>query len=205
MNTKSGLAVVAVLLATLNLSTKPAGRERWDFESDKVGESARGFHQEEGRWVVVEDGVNMALAQRAESAEKTFNLALVENTSYRDLELSVRLRAETGEIDQGGGIVWRAKGKNDYYIARYNPLEDNLRVYKVEDGRRTQLDHADVPGDHKWHRLRIVMIDREILGYFDDKRLLVAEDSTFREPGMIGLWTKANARSVFDDLRVGGK
>ncbi len=166
---------------------------------------AEGFRHVEGRWVVTEDADNQVLAQRAESDDRTFNLTLVENTSHRDLELSVRLRAETGEIDQGGGFVWRAIDKDNYYIARYNPLEDNLRVYKVENGRRTQLDHADVPGDHKWHTLRITMNDREILGYFDDKRLLVAEDSTFREAGMIGLWTKADARSMFDDLKVTGK
>ncbi|HEU5118457.1 MAG TPA: hypothetical protein VFT74_17725 [Isosphaeraceae bacterium] len=194
-----------VVIAFVTLGAERAGREIWEFESDKVGSIARGFRQFEGQWVVVEDGDNQVLAQRAESAEKVFNLALAQNTSFRDVDLSVRVRAETGEVDQGGGIVWRAKDQNNYYIARYNPLEDNVRVYKVENGERTQLDHADAPGDHKWHTLRIVMIDREILGYFDDKRLLVAEDSTFREPGMVGLWTKADARSVFDDLKVGGR
>lgn len=205
MNPKRIFSLVAVVLATLNLGADPSGRETWDFESDKPGEGARGFRQEEGKWVVVEDGDNLALAQRAESADKTFNMALVEKTSYRNLELSVRVRAETGEIDQGGGMVWRAKDRNNYYVVRYNPLEENLRVYKLEDGERTQLDHADVPADHKWHTLRIVMTDREILGYFDEKRLLTAEDSTFREPGMIGVWTKADARSLFDDLKVTGR
>jgi hypothetical protein len=117
----------------------------------------------------------------------------------------VRLKAVAGETDRGGGLVWRAKDKNNYYIARYNPLEPNFRVYKVEDGKRTQLDHAEAPGDTEWHTLRITMNGREIFGYLDGKNLLEAEDSTFVDVGKIGLWSKSDARSYFDDLTVSGK
>lgn len=176
------------------------GRRTWNFEKDVPGRIASGFTGAVGRWEVADEGGRHVLCQKAENGDHTFNLALIDGTSYKNLDLTVRLRAGSGKTDQGGGIVWRAKDARNYYIARYNPLEDNLRVYKVEDGKRTQLDHADAPGDREWHTLRITMNDREILGYLDGKKLLVAEDSTFSDAGMIGVWTKSDAQTCFDDL-----
>ena len=174
----------------------------WDFESEEPGRIARGFAGEVGRWEVARDGGGRVLAQRAESPKRAFNLALVAETSYKDLDLSVRVRAVAGATDQGGGIVWRAKDRDNYYIARYNPLEPNLRLYKVEGGKRTQMDHAEAPGDRDWHTLRITMKGREIFGYLDGRKLLEAEDDTFPDAGRIGVWTKSDARTDFDDLTV---
>jgi hypothetical protein len=198
------LAAMAVPMAhsTAVMRQRAEEKRSWNFEAESPGAIARGFSGQVGRWEVVADGSNHVLAQQAESGERVFNLALIDDTSYKDLDITVRVKAHTGQVDQGGGLVWRARDKDNYYVARYNPLEDNLRVYKVENGVRTQLDHADAPGDHDWHTLRITMTDREILGYLDGKKLLVAEDSTFPDAGKIGLWTKADARSSFDDLAV---
>ena len=129
-------------------------------------------------------------------------MALVDGTSYGDLDLSVRLRAVAGEVDRGGGLVWRARDAKNYYIARYNPLEDNFRVYKVQDGKRTQFQSAKVPGDEAWHVLRVTMVGTRITCRLDGQSLLEVEDSTFPAAGMIGLWSKADAQSYFDDLTV---
>ncbi len=180
-------------------------KRAWDFEADEPGRIGRGFTGAVGRWEVERDGENRVMAQKASNPDRTFNVVLVAGEEFRDLDIRVRLKAVAGEMDRGGGLVWRARDRNNYYVARYNPLEDNLRVYKVENGRRTQLDHAEVPGDGRWHTLRITMKGREILGYFDDKKLLVAEDTTFSDAGRIGLWSKADARSYFDDLTVSGE
>jgi hypothetical protein len=193
--------VVAPLAWVANGSPRDDSVERnWNFESDRIGSLPVGFTQVVGRWEVFADGDNRVLAQTAESERRAFNLTLIEDTRYQNLDVTVRVKASAGAVDQGGGLIWRAQDRNNYYVARYNPLEDNVRVYKVEGGRRTQLDHADAKGDREWHTLRITMTGREIVGYLDGRRLLVAEDSTFREAGKIGLWTKADARSVFDDL-----
>jgi hypothetical protein len=184
------------------LAASQAGKKSWDFESDTPGKIAQGFTNEVGQWEVAKDGDNQVLFQKAKNDDATFNVALVEGTSYKDVDLSVRLRAVAGEVDRGGGLVWRAKDRNNYYICRYNPLEDNFRVYKVEDGKRTQFASAKVPGDEAWHTVRATMSGVKITCYLDGKKLLEAEDSTFPGAGMIGLWSKADAQSYFDDLAV---
>ncbi len=192
--------LVASALIPAAFAAGAGAKKTWDFEADAPGQIAKGFRNEVGQWEVARVGDNQVLYQKARNGDRTFNLTLAEGTSHKDLDISVRLKAVAGETDRGGGLVWRAKDRKNYYIARYNPLEDNLRVYKVEDGKRTQLDHADAPGDGNWHTLRITMTGREITGYLDGKKLLVAEDSTFPDAGMIGLWSKADAQSYFDDL-----
>jgi hypothetical protein len=177
-------------------------KRTWDFESDEPGMSAKGFATEVGEWLVAKEGANKVLHQKAKNSDATFNVALAEGSSYKNVDLSVRLRATAGELDRGGGVVWRAKDQKNYYICRFNPLEDNFRVYKVEGGVRTMFKDAKTPGDENWHTLRVTMVGPKITCYFDGQKLLEAEDSTFKEAGMIGLWSKADAQSYFDDLTV---
>jgi hypothetical protein len=174
----------------------------WTFESDQPGKIAKGFSGQVGTWEVARDGDNHVLAQKAKNDDDTFNVVLVDGTQYKDVDLSVRLKAVEGELDRGGGLVWRAKDKGNYYIARYNPLEDNFRVYKVQAGKRTQFQSAKTPGDTKWHTLRVTMSGTRITCYLDGTKYLEADDATFPEAGKIGLWSKADARSHFDDLTV---
>lgn len=201
MRLRHVLSLLAIGIAGLALAAETA-RRVWDFEADAPGKIAQGFTNEVGQWEVATDGENHVLYQKARNEDATFNVAFVEGTSYKDLDLSVKLRAVAGEVDQGGGVVWRAKDKKNYYICRYNPLEDNFRVYKVQDGKRTQFASAKIPGDVKWHALRVTMAGNAITCYLDGKKHLEAEDSTFPEAGKIGLWSKADAQSYFDDLTV---
>jgi hypothetical protein len=191
-----------VLGSTILTAAGPAEKRTWTFETDEPGKIARGFTNEVGQWEVARDGDNKVLYQKAKNEDAVFNVTLVEGTSYKDVDLSVRLKAVAGEIDRGGGLVWRAKDKNNYYIARYNPLEDNFRVYKVENGKRSQFKTAKVPGDEKWHTLRVTMTGSKIVCYLDGNKHLEADDPTFPGPGKIGLWSKADAQSYFDDLTI---
>lgn len=196
-------AIAVLLFIGLGISVIAAegpGRTVWNFDDDAAGTLPRGFSEQVGSWKVVESRGNKGLAQLEKNSAKTFNLVLIDKTNAKDLDVSVTLRPIDGKIDLGGGLIWRARDARNYYVARYNPLESNFRVYKVEDGRRTQLDHADAPDDRGPHTLRITMSGREIFGWLDGKKLLVAEDSTFADAGKIGLWTKADAQTEFDNL-----
>ncbi len=179
------------------------GEDRtWTFELDEPGRIAKGFKGEVGRWEVVWTLDGRVLAQKAENPDATFNVALVSGTSAKDLDLSVRLKPIAGKEDRGGGLVWRAKDAKNYYIARYNPLEDNFRVYKVVDGKRTMFQDAKAPRVEGWRSIRVVMKGDHIECYLDGNKLLDVHDATFPDAGRVGLWSKADAQSYFDDLML---
>jgi len=200
MRTRRTLPLIAALFAGTLIAAET--KKTWDFEQDEPGKIAKGFTSEAGQWEVALDDGNHVLYQKAKNDDATFNVALAEGTSCKDIDLSVKLRAVAGAVDRGGGVVWRAKDKKNYYICRYNPLEDNFRVYKVVDGKRTMFKGDKTPGDEKWHTLRVTMAGSKIACYFDGRKYLEADDATFPDAGMIGLWSKADAQSYFDDLTV---
>ena len=124
-------------------------------------------------------------------------------TSYKDLDIKVMVKAIAGKEDQGGGVIWRAKDEDNYYIARWNPLEDNFRVYSVKNGRRRQLGSANVKADPGvWHNIEIEHKGTKIEAEFDGRKLIEVNDSTFTRAGMVGLWVKADGRSEFDNIKV---
>ncbi|MCI0682340.1 MAG: sugar phosphate isomerase/epimerase [Gemmataceae bacterium] len=160
-------------------------------------------------WTVVKDDTapsktGFALAQTAASPRPMFNLCVLEASKAQDVEVSVAFKSVAGKIDQGGGVMWRYQDAKNYYIARVNPLEENYRLYKVIDGRRVQLASAEeiVPKENAWHRLSIKHVGNKIECYFDGKKVLDAEDNQIAAAGQIGLWTKADAQTSFDELRI---
>jgi len=202
-------AVVAALAAAVVAAGEAPVERRWDFDSDVLDSLPEDWVAPVGRWSVASDesapSGERVLAQRGRSWLSTFNVALVEGSSLGDLDLVVKLRAVSGRIDQGGGPVWRAADEGNYYVARWNPLESNYRVYFVKDGKRQQLRSADVTVDlERWHTLRITMEGDHIQGYLDGKKYLDVRDSTFAQAGRVGLWTKADAKTHFDDLTIRG-
>ena len=140
--------------------------------------------------------------QTAESPSGLFNVCLASGIEFTDGELSVQIKAVAGKTDQGGGLVWRAKDANNYYICRFNPLEDNFRVYKVVDGKRTQLatkENITLPAG-KWFTVSIRHVGKKIECRLNGEKHLEATDDTFPKAGAIGLWSKADAVSAFDKL-----
>src|SRR5262249_7479708 len=192
------LAAVLLLSGASSLAAGGA-KKTWTFDDETTGRIAQGFTNEVGEWKVAESDRGKALAQLAKNANPVFNVTLIEGTNAKDVEVTGRLKAIAGETDQGGGLVWRAKDKKNYYLARYNPLEDNYRVYKVVDGKRTMLQNADITHTEGWHTLRVTMKGDHIECYYDGKKYLDAKDTAFPGPGRIGLWSKADAQSHFDD------
>src|SRR6185437_8294788 len=125
------------------------------------------------------------------------NVCLLKGADAKDLGLQVRFKAVAGELDQGGGVVWRAKDARNYYIARYNPLENNYRVYKVVDGVRTMFKNVDIPHSDGWFTLRVTMTGHHIACYDNGKKVIEHDDATFPAAGKIGLWSKWDAQSQF--------
>ena len=193
---------------------EPTAGRRWNFDKDPVGATPADWlvkqnnpTKELAKWTVEADSGAASkpnvLNVKTENGNATFNLLLNQKAIYRDVNLMVKIRGNTGQDDQGGGLVWRCHDENNYYLCRINPLESNFRVYKVVDGRRIQLQSADFETPTgKWFTLRVRMKGNEIACYCDGKKWLEVRDDTFKGAGMIGLWTKSDACSSFDNLRA---
>lgn len=179
------------------------GKKTWTFEDDPAGSPPRGFTPSVGEWTVVTTDQGKVLAQSAQNANPVFNIALVDGTGARDVDISVKLKALAGKLDQGGGLVWRARDARNYYIARFNHKEDNFRVYKVVDGKRSQpFRNADIKHHDGWTTVRVTMKGDHIECYLDGKKYLDIHDTTFPDAGKIGVWSKSDAQSQFDDLAL---
>lgn len=200
MKLLQSMLVLTVMIPASVRAAEPAKRV-WTFD-DAIGKVPAGFKAEVGDWAVARDADQRVLHQRAKSPDAVFNVILATDVRAKDVDLSVRLKAIAGKDDQGGGLVWRARDKDNYYLARYNPLEDNFRLYKVEKGKRTMFKNADIKAAPGWHTLRVTMGGKHIVCYYDGEKKLETDDATFTAAGMIGLWSKADAQSYFDDLTL---
>jgi len=165
-------------------------------------------------WKIIDDGGNNVLAQLSEEdVSGHFNEIVFNGFKLKNVELQVKVKGVKGKRDQGGGFVWRFIDANNHYIVRANPLEDNVVLYKMENGVRTDLPlvgkgktyGVDVePLGPGWNSLKLTVVDNLFTVYLNDKQLFQVADETFKNAGKIGLWTKADAVSYFDDFQVIG-
>ena len=211
----------AILLVTVFvMSVSVHGQVRKvDFEQEPVGQPPKGFafgHTRkvgtQGRWLVQEDRGGKYLAQLdADGTRNRFPMAVLADVSAADVDLSVRFRPVSGRVDQAAGLVWRYQNEDNYYIVRANALEDNVVLYKVQNGQRTDLPvkgegrtygkSAEVPGG-QWSTLRVIATGPRFEVYFNGTKLYEVEDVTFTGAGRVGVWTKADSVTHFDDLTV---
>jgi len=192
---------------------------RDDFEADRPGALPPGFtaamtigdpklRATLATWVVAEDaaapsGGRVVKLKESKNREAIYNLLLREQPRLADVALSVMIRPDDGFEDRGGGLVWRVKDAQNYYLCRWNPIEKNLRAYAVVAGKRVQLQSVYVAAEAgTWHSLAVVMRGKVLEISFDGLRRISCADPTFADAGRVGLWTKADARTSFDDLRV---
>lgn len=145
----------------------------------------------------------LALTEVRHSAEDRFNIFWRKLPAFRDGRIAVEVRPDDGVVDQGGGPIWRVQDANNYYVCRFNPLESNYRVYVVHDGVRRQLGTVLVDAKAgRWHKVEVEHEGDHIVCWLDGQRLLDVHDATIQAAGGVGLWTKADARTSFDDLVV---
>ena len=211
-------AAAMVVLAGGTAWAEEGKLRAFKFSKDDLGKVPSGWKAEKtGRgqgsvWKVVEDDTapsksGYVLAQTAKSPGGLFNICVVEDTNYKDVDLSVSFKAVAGDSDQGGGFVWRYKDHNNYYICRMNPLEDNYRVYHVVAGRRVQIGGKEgikVPVG-EWHKLKVEVKGNKMAGYLDGEKIWEVTDDTFKDAGKVGLWSKADAQSHFDEFKAEGE
>jgi hypothetical protein len=192
-----------------------AGKQlAYTFDSDPVGGLPKGFHAGltggggKVEWVVKADDSapskpNVVAQTSADRTDYRFPLLIADEAAFRDLDLSVKFKAVSGKVDQAGGLVFRLKDANNYYVVRANALEDNYRLYHTVAGRRVQFAGVNLKvTPNVWHELRVEAVGNKITCYYDGVKKIEARDNTFKDAGKIGLWTKADSVTYFDDLKV---
>jgi hypothetical protein len=147
-----------------------------------------------------------------QSGQATFPVALRKGTSIRDGFVEVKFKAVAGSEDRAAGLIWRAQDADNYYVVRANALEDNVVLYKTIKGVRSALDivgrkggygvNAPVPAN-QWHSLRCEFAGTRFRVLYNGQLMFEVEDASIADAGMIGLWTKADSVTVFDDLKFG--
>jgi hypothetical protein len=192
------------------------------FDKDDPGKPPAGFTTaltgagKPGAWVVMKDESapsrpNVLAQTDQNSTSYRFPLCVYDAISAKDVDVSVRFKPVKGKEDQAAGILLRYKDKDNYYIVRANAIENNVVLYKVEKGRRTDLPLVgkgktygtkDLVPSGIWGKLRIVAKGNHFDVYHNDKKLFEVEDGTFPDAGKIGLWTKADSYTLFDDLSL---
>lgn len=210
-----GSGVTAAVSPEKPAAVPEAGKELvYNFDSDSAGTLPNGFHIGlTGRggkveWAVKADESapskpNVVAQTSADTTDYRFPLLIADEAAFRDVDLSVKFKAVSGKVDEAGGLIFRLKDANNYYVVRANALEDNYRLYHVIAGRRVEFAGANVkvsPG--VWHQLRVEAVGNKITCYFDGVKRIEASDDTFKDAGKIGLWTKADSATYFDDLKV---
>jgi len=199
-------------------AVQQAGKEFvYNFDKDAVGKLPPQFHSARtGQGAIAEWQVKADPAASSQpnviaqiSTDKTdyrFPLAIADEGSFQNLEVSVKFKAVAGEVDRAAGLVFRLKDANNYYIVRANALENNYRLYHVVNGRRVQFAGANFKvASGEWHELRVECVGNHIVCYYDNEKKIDATDETFKDAGKVGLWTKADSVTYFDDLRVAAK
>jgi hypothetical protein len=144
-----------------------------------------------------------------QSGRATYPLLLKSGSSVKDGFVEVQFKAISGSEDRAAGVVWRAKDANNYYVVRANALENNVVVYKTISGRRSSLDIVGRKGGYgvnipvsanQWHTLRVEFAGGHFNVIFNGKATFEVEDTALRNAGMVGLWTKADSVTAFDDF-----
>ena len=219
-------ASAALVAMTFAAAPAFAKTKTWSFDKDKVQEPPVGWLSEKtgqgskGDWKVVADPTapsrpNVLAQLSADATVYRFPLAIVEKTAYKDLVISVRFKAISGARDQGAGLVWRFRDAYNYYLVRANALENNVVLYKVQDGNRIALAPKGTSAEtygvktrvprNAWNQLRVEVKGNLFAVFLNGQRLFDVEDSTFVEGGKIGLWTKSDSVIYFDDLTAEGE
>jgi hypothetical protein len=199
-----------IAAATLMLVAGPT--ETVNFDTADVGKPPSGWTATQtgtglARWSVVQDPSAPSRPNvLKQSGQATYPICVKDDTSLKDGFVEVKFNAISGQDDQAGGVVWRAKDVNNYYVARANALEDNVAVYYTINGRRTEKKRASLKvAASQWHTLRVDFQAHHFTVTLDGHTALDWDDETFKDAGKVGVWTKADSVTMFDDFAYAAK
>jgi len=188
-------------------------RKEYYFDDDELYHSPEGFFStltgkgNHGGWKVIEkekapSADNVLVQVKMDETINRFPLLILDGVDYKDAMAHVKFRAEEGTINQAGGLVFRYKDNNNYYVFRADSLENSANLYKVIDGKQTKIGGKNLEvTSNTWHVIKVVYDERNIKCYFENNIVADISDDTF-DSGSVGLQTKSDSYTMFDDLVI---
>ena len=141
-----------------------------------------------------------------QSGQATFPVCIKKDTNLKDGFVEVKFKPIAGKEDQAGGVIWRVQDANSYYISRANALEDNVTIYHTINGKRVAFKNVNTKvTSGVWHTLRVEFHGNQFAVIFDDNKVIDATDESFAHAGKVGVWTKADSVTAFDNFTYGAK
>ncbi|HYR89521.1 MAG TPA: family 16 glycoside hydrolase [Terriglobia bacterium] len=203
---------LVMLLVSIGMGGGMTLAQTVNFDTFKIGEPPPGWAATktgtgEAKWTVEKDDSAPSKPNvLKQSGQATYPVCIKEDTNLKDGFVEVKFKPVSGKEDQAAGLIWRARDSNNYYVARANALEDNVTIYDTVNGRRTERKRTGVKvAPNQWHTLRIDFQGPHFTVTFDGKKALEWDDQTFKDSGKVGVWTKADSVTLFDDFSYGGK
>jgi hypothetical protein len=197
-----------LLMSSLITSAARAGTVNFDAATPgaaPVGWTCTKTGRGNPKWAVVADDTAPSQPNvLKQSGEATYPVALKDDTNLKDGFVEVKFKPVSGKEDQAGGVVWRAKDPDNYYIARANALEDNVTIYHTLKGQRVSFKNVNTKvASGVWHTLRVDFAGNKFSVTFDGRKVIEATDDSFADAGKVGVWTKADSVTLFDDFTYG--
>jgi len=188
------------LADTVNFDDLKAGAPPPGWTATKTG---RG----EAKWTVEKDDTAPSKPNvLKQSGQAAYPVCIKDDSNLKDGFVEVKFKPISGKEDQAGGLIWRAKDPDNYYVARANALEDNVTIYHTIIVQRTEKKRTSMKvASNQWHTLRVDFQAKHFTVTLDGKKALEWDDETFKEAGKVGVWTKADSVILFDDFTYGGQ
>jgi len=192
------LLASVTLLDTVNFDDLKTGSAPPGWTATKTGSG-------EAKWTIEKDETAPSPPNvLKQSGQATYPVCIKDDTSLKDGFVEVKFKPVSGKVDQAGGLIWRATDSDNYYIARANALENNVTIYHTIKGKRTEKKRANMKvASNQWHTLRVDFQINHFTVTFDGKKAIEWDDETFKEAGKVGVWTKADSVTLFDEVSYG--
>ena len=203
---------LCVTISAMTIATGIAAAETVNFDDMKAGAPPPGWTSTQtgsgtAKWTVEKDDSAPSKPNvLKQSGQATFPVCSKNDANIKDGFVEVRFKPISGREDQAGGVIWRLQDANNYYIARANALENNVTIYHTIKGKRTEKKRAKMQvASGTWHTLRVDFSGNHFTVTFDGKKALEWDDNTFKDAGKVGVWTKADSVTEFDNFTYGSK
>jgi hypothetical protein len=206
------MKIFSLTIIATSVATGLAMAETVNFDDMKAGAAPEGWTATQtgsgtAKWAIEKDESAPSKPNvLKQSGQATFPVCFKNDTNVKDGFVEVKFKPVAGKEDRGGGVIWRVRDANNYYVSRANALEDNVTIYHTVNGRRIAFKNLNTKvASDVWHTLRVDFNGSKFTVTFDGNKVIEATDTTFVNAGKVGLWTKTDSVILFDDFTYGSK